>query len=369
MPEPQASPLSGPLQQSGANDAGERQQADPAAWLDGLWYYALPSSQVKPGAMVTRTLLGETLILCRTSEGEAFALRDICPHRGIPLSCGSFDGREVTCCYHGWRFDRTGHCTAIPSLTDDQRFEFTKIRTRRFPVAEAQGNLWIWAGAQPDVLPPPPQVPEMHGSQQRVVETQEFPCALDHAVIGLMDPAHGPYVHQSWYWRSLRSAHEKAKRFVPSDLGFTMARHKPSRNAAAYKLLGGDLETEIAFRLPGLRIETITAGRHRFVGLTAVTPIDMNRTQVTQVMYWTMPWLNLLKPVARWLARQFVGQDRAIVTQQQRGLAQRPALLLIDDADTQAKWYYACKREFARAAAERRPFVNPVTEQVLRWRS
>jgi phenylpropionate dioxygenase-like ring-hydroxylating dioxygenase large terminal subunit len=347
----------------------EAVQPSDAPWLNGLWYYAAPARAVKAGRMVTRTLLGEPVLLGRTSDGTAFALRDICPHRGIPLSCGSFDGREVTCCYHGWRFDQTGACTAIPSLVGGQALATERIRTRRFPLAEAQGNLWIWAGPEPETLPPPPQVPDMTADQFRVVEIQEFPCALDHAVIGLMDPAHGPYVHQSWYWRSLRSAHDKAKRFVPSDLGFTMARHRPSRNAAAYRLLGGELETEIAFRLPGIRIEQISAGRHRFVGLTALTPIDPTRTQVTQVMYWTMPWLNLMKPVARWLARQFVGQDRAIVTLQQRGLAARPALLLIDDADTQAKWYYACKREFARAAAEQRPFVNPVTEQVLRWRS
>jgi hypothetical protein len=43
--------------------------------------------------------------------------------------------------------------------------------------------------------------------------------------------------------------------------------------------------------------------------------------------------------------------------------------MLIDDADTQAKWYYRLKQEYARACAEQRPFENPVPARVLRFRS
>jgi hypothetical protein len=43
--------------------------------------------------------------------------------------------------------------------------------------------------------------------------------------------------------------------------------------------------------------------------------------------------------------------------------------MLINDADMQAKWYYQLKAEYAKARAENRPFANPVTERVLRWRS
>jgi hypothetical protein len=44
-------------------------------------------------------------------------------------------------------------------------------------------------------------------------------------------------------------------------------------------------------------------------------------------------------------------------------------LTLIDEADTQAKWYYRLKREYLRARAEGRPFVNPVEARTLEWRS
>ena len=89
--------------------------ADPQ-WLYGFWYPALRSPAVRGTRMASAMLLGIPLVLGRTARGEAFALRDSCPHRGIPLSYGRFDGREVECCYHGWRFDPpSGQCRAIPS--------------------------------------------------------------------------------------------------------------------------------------------------------------------------------------------------------------------------------------------------------------
>lgn len=37
----------------------------------------------------------------RTGDGEVFALRDRCPHKGGPLSQGIVHGRSVTCPLHG----------------------------------------------------------------------------------------------------------------------------------------------------------------------------------------------------------------------------------------------------------------------------
>ena len=58
-----------------------------------------------------------------------------------------------------------------------------------------------------------------------------------------------------------------------------------------------------------------------------------------------------------------------MVNLQNEGLRYDPTLLWIDDADRQAKWYQALKRNGRRAAASGRPFVNPVEATTLRWRS
>ena len=67
--------------------------------------------------------------------------------------------------------------------------------------------------------------------------------------------------------------------------------------------------------------------------------------------------------------RAFLKQDRDVVVMQQESLAHDPRLMLINDADTQAKWYYRLKEEWGRAQAEGRPFKNPIQAQELRWRS
>lgn len=319
--------------------------------------------------MVAKQLLGERLLLCRDRAGEVFALRDCCPHRGIPLSCGRFDGNEIECCYHGWRFAADGRCTAIPSLTEGQHFDPSRIRVQSYRAREVQGNIWVFFGDDPEAAPEIPVVPGFGVGGYQMVETMRFPGSIDDAVVGLMDPAHGPFVHRSWWWRSRRSVHEKSKEFAPSPWGFTMVRHTPSRNSRAYKLLGGAPATEIQFRLPGVRIEHISAGRHALCNLTAVTPIDENETEINHAIYWTMPWLTALRPLLRSFVRAFLGQDRDIVALQQLGLRHEPPLLLINDADTQAKWYYRLKAEYVRARAEGRSFVNPVKPRILRWRS
>jgi phenylpropionate dioxygenase-like ring-hydroxylating dioxygenase large terminal subunit len=213
---------------------------DSAAPLREAWYYAASGRQLRRGRVLARVMLGEPVLIGRDRDGAVFALRDICPHRGMPLSAGHFDGREIECCYHGWRFAADGHCTAIPSLVEGQAFDLSQVGVARYPAREAQGNIWVYFGEDPDRAPDIPRIDGFgESATPRLVETMRFNAAIDHAVVGLMDPAHGPFVHHAWWWRSRGSAHEKTKAFTPSPWGFTMSRHMPSSNSRAYRLLGG----------------------------------------------------------------------------------------------------------------------------------
>ena len=58
-----------------------------------------------------------------------------------------------------------------------------------------------------------------------------------------------------------------------------------------------------------------------------------------------------------------------MVNLQNQGLKYDPVLIWIDDADRQARWYHALKREWAASRREGRPFVNPVEPATLRWTS
>jgi phenylpropionate dioxygenase-like ring-hydroxylating dioxygenase large terminal subunit len=346
-------------------------------FLTDIWYFAALSSDLKPGRLQRFEILGEPVLLGRTRAGEVYAVRDICPHRAAPLSAGRLvteaGGAEaVECPYHGWRFGTDGACVAIPSLVDDQEMDVGRVRLRQFPTAESQGLVFIWIAAprQPAVPDqPPPSFDGVVGGRPKIVDRMEFEAHIDHAVVGLMDPAHGPYVHQQWWWRSKHSQHAKAKRFEPREAGFAMVRHEPSKNSRAYKILGGEPLTEITFRLPGLRWEHVKVGDRQVLSLTCLTPLSETRTRITQLIWSDHPVFWALKPFIRAAARAFLRQDGDMVNLQNEGLRYDPALLWIDDADRQAKWYQALKREWTAARKAGRPMVNPVEATVLRWRS
>src|SRR5207237_600719 len=195
---------------------------DAAAPLREAWYYAVPGRQLRTGRLFARVMLGEPIVVGRDQSGAVFALRDICPHRGMPLSAGQFDGREIECCYHGWRFASDGRCTAIPSLAEGQQFDLATVSVPRYPACEVQGNIWVYFGEDPGRAPEIPRIEGFAESEApRIIETMRFAAALDDCVIGLMDPAPGPFVHRCWWWRSRHSVHEKSKAFEPSPWGFT----------------------------------------------------------------------------------------------------------------------------------------------------
>ena len=114
--------------------------ADSAAPLREAWYYAVAGRRLKPRAMLAKVMLGEPVLIGRDAAGAPFALRDLCPHRGMRLSAGNFDGREVECCYHGWRFDTGGQCTAIPALVPGQTFAPSRVHVRSYPVLRGAGQ-------------------------------------------------------------------------------------------------------------------------------------------------------------------------------------------------------------------------------------
>jgi phenylpropionate dioxygenase-like ring-hydroxylating dioxygenase large terminal subunit len=350
--------------------------AGPAAELIfGDWYPALRASELRAGKTAKAMLLGVPLLLGRKTGGALFALRDLCPHRGIPLSAGWFDGETVTCKYHGWRFEPcSGQCAEIPSLTSHETLDPTKIFASAYRCEERDGYAWVYmplpgTGRAGETLPPVPELPKFSSRYRSAHLVAELPCNVDHGIIGLMDPAHGPFVHQAWWWRSRASIHEKEKHFEPIPEGFRMSAHTPSGNSAPYKLLGvyGEpITTTIDFVLPNRRYETIRCGAKWFSSLTTVTPITPSTCRIDVYAAWNIfYYVPFVTSIATFFGARFVGQDQQTMIEQAEGLRFHPGLMLIDDADKPAKWYFALKQARLKGTGEH-PLSGPVT---LHWRS
>ena len=347
----------------------------PAELIYGDWYPAIRADRLRPGKTTKAQLLGIPLLIGRKSGGSVFAMKDLCPHRGIPLSAGWFDGENVQCKYHGWKFEPcSGQCTEIPSLTTFDILEPTKIFATSYPCVEGDGFCWVYipppgAGRATGELPSVPAVPKFSAKFRTANIAADLPCNVDHGIIGLMDPAHGPFVHQAWWWRSKGSIHQKKKHFEPIPEGFRMSAHAPSGNSAPYKLLGvyGEpVTTEIDFVLPNRRYETIRCGDKWFASLTTVTPLTPSTCRIDVVACWNIWYaVPFVTPLVRFFGGRFVRQDQVTMIEQAEGLRHHPGLMLIDDADKPAKWYFALKQARLSGSGAH-PLTSPLT---LHWRS
>lgn len=346
--------------------------------LRGFWYPALLGAKVARGKMRRAMLLGVPLVVGRDAQGKAFALRDACPHRGMPLSCGRLEGELLECSYHGWRFDaHTGQCREIPSWVPGDKLKVDRIYAGHFPCEEQDGYVWVYipeTEARGESAPPAPRLPVFSPRYRITHLSAEMPVNVDHGIIGLMDPAHGPFVHQAWWWRSRHSIQQKEKSFEPIPSGFRIRAHKPSANSAAYKLLGvygQPITTTIEFVLPNMRFEQIHCGDNWFSSRAVVTPVSANQCRLDFCAAWNVfRYVPFMVSIFRLFARMFIGQDTGTMQKQAEGLKYNPNLMLIDDADRPAKWYFQLKEAYLEAKRTGQPMKHPMEGPVtLRWRS
>ena len=319
-----------------------------------------------------KEILGEKIVFGRDKTDKPFALRDNCPHRGVPLSDGWFDGNTIQCCYHGWEFSCEGVCKNIPAIDPASKVDYSKIKVFQYPVREISGTIWIYIPEKklPGVTPKmePPNLLLSSDKKFLHVERVVLPTNIDHAVIGLIDPAHVTFVHQSWYWRSAKNLKLKVKDFEPTPLGFKMVRHKPSSNSKGYSVLKGGTSTEITFEIPGNRYEHIQVGeKHEIISITILTPLTETSTELNHIFYSSLGVLRWLWWPLKRLGKKFIGQDLGVFIKLGNGLKSNPTLMLIGEPDTQARWYYEMKRLYQKAQQDNILFENPVKSQTLHW--
>ena len=104
-------------------------------------------------------VLGEDLILFRTTSGEFGLVHKHCPHRRASLEFGKCEDRGIRCCYHGWLFAPDGEILETPGEDDDAGPAIdVRNRTRlgAYPTRVYGGLVFAYMGP-PDEQPPFPE--------------------------------------------------------------------------------------------------------------------------------------------------------------------------------------------------------------------
>jgi NAD(P)H-dependent nitrite reductase small subunit len=80
------------------------------------------ANEIAPGKGKMVEVEGKKIALFNV-EGSFYAIDDTCTHRGGPLSDGVLDEKEVTCPWHGGRFDvTTGEVLGSPAPKSVARY-------------------------------------------------------------------------------------------------------------------------------------------------------------------------------------------------------------------------------------------------------
>lgn len=353
-------------------------QTSDSEMLRGFWYPVLRSPQLRDKYLQTATVLDTPLVIGRDDQGHAFALHDCCPHRRMPLSFGHFEDGALECPYHGWQFEaKTGRCRRIPSLLPDSKITIDRIAATPFPCGEEDGYIWVYlpeAGEDNEHLPPVPRLPVFSERYHLTHLSAELDVGIDEAIIHEMDPPHGPFVHESWWWRARSSIQVKEKVVEPISNGFRIRAHTPSPNSAPYKLLriyGEPITTTIEFVLPGMRFEQIHCGPYWVSSRATVTPVTHKKSRFEICAAWNIfPWVPFMGAILRFFGRKFLGQDLRNMEKQILGLERLPAMTLIGDGDQLATWYFQLKAAYIEAKRSGQPMKHPISDPVtLRYRS
>lgn len=108
------------------------------------WVEVCPLEEIPDGRGVRRSVNGTELAVMRDGD-EAFAVVDLCPHRGGPLSDGRVEAGRVICPLHGWDF----HLATGISPYDP------RDRVAAYPTRVVDGVVEVDAAAVPPAPPRP----------------------------------------------------------------------------------------------------------------------------------------------------------------------------------------------------------------------
>lgn len=156
------------------------------------WYVVASADEIGTTPLA-RTVCGDDLVLWRRGDGTPAALADRCAHRRFPLSLGTVVDDVLVCGYHGFTYDSTGTCVAVPGQTRIP----SRADVRHYPLAEVGPWVFVWMG-DPDAPDTSrlPDAPWLTDPAWAVVKgMQPLAARYELLVDNLLDLSHETFLH------------------------------------------------------------------------------------------------------------------------------------------------------------------------------
>ena len=100
------------------------------------------TSRTSPTAPPIRVVIDGVPVAVVRSDGEVYAIHDVCSHANVALSEGEIEDQTIECWLHGSRFDLvTGRPTGLPGHQARPRVP-REDRRRRHPRRRRVAKTW-----------------------------------------------------------------------------------------------------------------------------------------------------------------------------------------------------------------------------------
>ncbi len=157
--------------------------------LRRYWQPIAAAAELEQDPVRPVRLLGEDLILFRTTRGEWGLLGDRCLHRGMSLAYGIPRENGLRCCYHGWTYNTEGVVVEMPFEP-----ECLSLKIASYPVQELGGAIFAYLGPKPAPLLPKHEM-FVRNDLTRNIEITELPCNWLQCMDNSIDPIHVEHLH------------------------------------------------------------------------------------------------------------------------------------------------------------------------------
>jgi phenylpropionate dioxygenase-like ring-hydroxylating dioxygenase large terminal subunit len=121
----------------------ERHDRDRALLLSSPQLVGYVSELPAPGAYCTKTVMGRSILLTRTSDGSVKAFDNVCLHRQSRVVTGCGTAKRFTCPYHAWTYDNTGRLVGLPGREGFPAVTPKSDGLTELPATEFAGFLWV----------------------------------------------------------------------------------------------------------------------------------------------------------------------------------------------------------------------------------